>query len=493
MKTPSEPALFVLTSELHAHIPKRHFYEQLGQLLDLTFVRPLTAGLYAPRLGRPSLDPVVFFKCMLVAFFENVIYDTELEFRLADSLVIRKFLGYGLEERTPDESTLRKTRQAMPDEVFRTVFERVLAQCKQHGLVRGRALGTDSSYVDANASLDSLVHRELGCSYEEFMVAVRRQDEPELTAAEAQRRDRQAHLPLDNATWVSTTDPEARIRQHRDGHTHLSYTLETVVDLETGVVVQVSAEPADLGDTGTVLDRVEAACQALADLGLETAPRVLVADKGHEEGTVLEELEARGLVPLISSKRQSQGAPGFRQQDFSYNAVADTYTCPAGKLLTRRADRAGRQQYRIVGTTVCRQCVHFGRCTRAAKGRRLLIHPQAEALAANRERVHRPEVRPLLTARRTRGEAPFAYFKQFGGLRRIAGRGVIYTLKKALIAGMGWNMLRLLKVGAAFSPSFAAFAALWHLLLALWEAISRAVGGNAALHPWRALQSRHAT
>ena len=163
-KSRSERSLFIPTDEVYGHIPKKHFYEELDRLLDLSFVYELTKPLYAEKVGRPSLDPAVFFKCMLVGFFENIIYDTELEFRLADSLLLRRFLGYSLEERTPDESTLRKTRQKMPQEVFRAVFDRVLDMCQEHGLLRGRAIGTDSTLVDANASMDSLAHKELGCT-----------------------------------------------------------------------------------------------------------------------------------------------------------------------------------------------------------------------------------------------------------------------------------------------------------------------------------------
>jgi transposase len=179
------PALFIESSRIYEHIPKKHFYEVLGRLLDLRFIYELTEPLYADGIGRPSLDPVVFIKCMLVAFFENIIYDTELEFRIADSLVLRKFLGYDLDERTPDESTLRKTRQKMPQEVFRAVFDRVLDMCQEHGLLKGRAIGTDSTLVDANASMDSLAHKELGCSYEEFILALRRQDAPDASKGEA--------------------------------------------------------------------------------------------------------------------------------------------------------------------------------------------------------------------------------------------------------------------------------------------------------------------
>src|SRR5438874_5205147 len=160
-----EPTLFIEATAIYRHIPQGHFYERLAQLLDLSFVSALTQPLYADQLGRPSLDPVVFFQCMLIGFFENIIYDTELEYRIADSLTLRRFLGYSLEERTPDESTLRKTRQRMPEEVFRAVFERVLDQCQAAGLLKGRVVGTDSTLVDANASMDNLSHKTLGCTY----------------------------------------------------------------------------------------------------------------------------------------------------------------------------------------------------------------------------------------------------------------------------------------------------------------------------------------
>ena len=135
------PALFVAAGELYAHIPKKHFYEQLDALLDLSFVYELTRPLYAEKMGRPSLDPVIFFKCMLIGFFENIIYDTELEFRIADSLMFRRFLGYCLDERTPDESTLRKTRQRMPEEAFRAVFDYVLDVCQERGGAQGSCSG----------------------------------------------------------------------------------------------------------------------------------------------------------------------------------------------------------------------------------------------------------------------------------------------------------------------------------------------------------------
>src|SRR2546425_10804768 len=129
-KETPEPSVFVNAADLYRSLPRSQFYERLAQVLELDFVYALTQPLYAPKMGRPSLDPVVFFKCMLIGFFENILSDTELEYRIADSLTLPRFLGNSLAERTPDESKLHNTRQRMPDEEFRPVFAPLREQCQ---------------------------------------------------------------------------------------------------------------------------------------------------------------------------------------------------------------------------------------------------------------------------------------------------------------------------------------------------------------------------
>jgi transposase len=469
-KEQPEPALFVEAANVYGHIPKSHFYERLARVLDLEFVYELTRPLYAERLGRPSLDPVVFFKCMLVGFFENIVYDTELEYRLADSLTLRRFLGYSLEERTPDESTLRKTRQSMPEEVFREVFSRVLDQCQAAGLLKGKVVGTDSTLVDANASMDSLRHKTLGCTYEEYVVALRRQDEPQATREQARAADRHRPGKASNETWGSPTDPEARIAPHADGHTHLSYRVDTTVDLQTGVIITAGAELAHTSDQADFLLRVDEAVETLAERGLIVT--AVVADKGHHSGENLAGLQERQLVGLVSSPTTARGAEGFRREDFVYDPQQDVLICPVGALLRRRQLPEGwrrtARQYQAKGSE-CRGCPHFGVCTTSKGGRAVSVPLHEELIAANRQRVREPELRPLVQIRRQRGEAPFGYFKQFGGLRRFAGRGLDYATKKTLMAAVGWNLLRLM---SHLSASTAA-EALNPLLWAFWDAFRR--------------------
>jgi len=425
------------------HLRKGSLYAELDRLLDLEFVRDLTKPLYSDVMGRPSLDPVVFFKCMLIGFFENIVYDVDLDDRIADSLSFHEFLGYELDESTPDESTLRKTRQRMPDEVFDQVFSYVRGLCFEHGLVKGRAIGTDSTAIDANASMDSLRHKELGCDYESYMLALKRQDDPNASKSQAMEADKGRSGKASNRDWESETDPESRVIQHSDGHTHLSYRVDTSVDLETGVILCAGAGLANISDQTDFLERVDEVTQSVAEMGLRV--EVIVADKGHHSGENLAGMEEREPVALISSPKSGRGEPGFRRDDFSYDQGRDELTCPAGEVLTRRSRKDPTSRYYGAKAKTCRNCVHFGACTSNKNGRHVCISSYEDLILANRERVHSESARPLMQIRRQRGEAPFGHFKMFGGLRRFAGRGLAYASKKTMIASAGWNLLLLVK------------------------------------------------
>jgi transposase len=493
-KEEPEPTLFVPMADVYRHIPKTSFYQELDRLADWSFVYDLTKPLYAEKMGRPSLDPVVFFKCMLIGFFENIVYDTELEYRIADSLCLRKFLGYSLEERTPDESTLRKTRQRMPVDAFDRVFAYVRDVCQEHGLVRGRAVGTDSTAIDANASMDSLCHKELGCSYEEFMLAMRRQDDADATKSEAMEADKKREGKASNRVWESTTDPESRVIQHSDGHTHLSYRVDTSVDLETGIILDACAELANVSDQTDFLERVDEVTEIVSEMGLNV--EVIVADKGHHSGENLAGMEQRSPVALISSPKTSRGKAGFRREDFVGDPERDELICPAGQVLSRLSRKDSTSRYYGAKPKLCRSCTHFGVCTKNKNGRNVSISIHEDLILANRERVHSECARPLMQIRRQRGEAPFGYFKMFGGLRRFAGRGLAYAMRKTLIAAAGWNLLLLVKAvmrEKLANPTISSLIRLvlgfWNCLQWLWESILHSGNGQPRIQ-CRKTQSR---
>jgi transposase len=485
-KKDAEPTLFVPTVDVYRHVPRTSFYEELDRLADWSFIYEMTRPLYAQKMGRPSLDPVVFFKCMLIGFYENIIYDRVLEYRIADSLSLRKFLGYALSEQTPDESTIRKTRARMPEEAFEMVFAYVRELCQNHSLVKGRAVGMDSTAIDANASMDSLRHKEMGCTYEEFMLALKRQDNADATKSEAMEADKKREGKASNRVWQSTTDPQSRVIQHSDGHTHLSYRVDTSVDLETGVILCAGAELANVSDQTDFLGRVDEVTQTVSEMGLDV--KVIVADKGHHSGENLAGMQERDPVALISSPKTSRGKPGFRREDFVYEPEHDQLICPGGQVLSRLSRKDSTSRYYGAKPKACLSCPHFNVCTKNKNGRNVSISMYEDLILANRERVHSEAARPLMQIRRQRGEAPFGYFKMFGGLRRFAGRGLDYAAKKTLIAAAGWNLLLLVKkvmrdktLNAPVSSLIRLVFGLWNCLQRLWQSVLNNENGQPKL------------
>ena len=448
-KAPPEPQLFVY-ADPYAKLPRSPFYEALQRYLRLEWVREATAGLYADGIGRPSIDPVVFVKLMLVAYFENCVGDSELELRAADSLTVRRFLGYALEEDTPDRTTILKTRQRWPQEVFEAIFLRVLEQLADAGLVKGKHLATDTALVDANASMDSLRHREFGCSYWQFVKALYSQGGQTPTASEIAAKDAARPNKASNQEWVSSTDCDAAVAVHPDGHTGLSYRLDATVDLDTGVIVQIGAEPGDLRDSVDLPQRLEEARENLSQVGV--SPEALTADRGHHSGDNLAEVEEQGVAPVIR-ERAPAGHPGFRPEDFTYDPEADEYICPAGQRLTRKglARDGEAQRYQATGK-MCRACEHFGTCTRSPQGRVIRRAPYQAELERNRLRVRSPDGKALLGRHRQYAEAPWSYAKSYGGLGRMSPRGLENAAKKALVQGIGWNVMKLIAHLTGLTP-----------------------------------------
>jgi transposase len=198
-----------------------------------------------------------------VGYFEGIDSELGIAYRVSDSLGLREFLGLSLEERTPDHSTLSKTRRLMNLGTHKAVFRWVLKRLAEEGLLSGKNLGLDATTLEANAALKSIVRRDDGHSYDEHVAELMKAEGlEEPTPEQRQRFDRKRKKSLSNRDWVNPHDPEARITKMKDGRTHLPYKAEQVVDLDTGAVVALGIQPGDQGDT-------ESLRQALSEAGRE--------------------------------------------------------------------------------------------------------------------------------------------------------------------------------------------------------------------------------
>jgi transposase len=301
-------------SELPA-APGHPFYSRLNGVLEKAdfdrFCEKSCAGFYHARLGRPSLSPGLYFRIMMIGFFEGIDSERGIAWRLADSLTLRQFLSIGLDEATPDHVTISRTRRLIGAETHQRIFTWVLERLAQSGLIKGKTIGVDSTTLEANAAMKSIVRRDSGESYNEYLKQVATAEGVETTdAASLRRMDRKRKKKTSNGDWASPSDAEAEITKLKDGRTALAYKAENAVDMETGAIVAVTTHGGATADTATVEETVIEAGVAVACLVAETTPagnypvhpdgvEEVVADKGYHSNDVavaLSELEVRTYI-----------------------------------------------------------------------------------------------------------------------------------------------------------------------------------------------------
>ena len=385
-------SLWVATAELPKS-PGHPFYTRLNALLDADnfdrFVEGQCARFYAPVMGRPSLAPGRYFRLLLIGYFEGLDAERGIAWRATDSLALRSFLRLALDEAAPDHSTISRTRRIIDLETHRAVFTWVQIRLVEAGLLRGKTVAVDATMLEANAAMRSIVRRDTGESYQEFLTSLAQASGIATpTREELARLDRKRKKKTSNEDWKYPWDPDAKIAKMKDGRTHLAYKAEHAVDLETGALVAVTLQDADQGDTTTIIETVIAAAEQIEDAQAAVqAPEPLaeiIADKGYHSNQIMIELEAVGLRTYVAE-------PDRGRRDWSKQPAAQT-----------------------------------------------LVY-------ANRRRIRGARGRHLMRQRGERIERSFAHLYDTGGMRRTHLRGHTNILKRLLIHADGFNLGLLLR------------------------------------------------
>jgi transposase len=303
--------LWIATSDL-AKTPGHPFYDRLNQVLAEAgfdgFVEERCEPFYARGKGRPSIPPGTYMRMLLVGFFEGIDSERGIAWRCADSLSLRRFLGMALDEETPEHSSLCRIRKRLDVEVYDEVFTFVLKVLAAKGLLRGQTIGVDATTLEANAALRSIVRRDDGSTYTEFLEGLARASGIETpTRPDLAKIDKKRPKKGSNDDWKHPHDPDARITKIKDGRTHLAHKAEHAVDLDSGAVLAVTVQEATLGDPTTMKRTVEAAVENVLEVHHDPEcpdlpDRALtewVADKGYHSNATMElvaECELRSYV-----------------------------------------------------------------------------------------------------------------------------------------------------------------------------------------------------
>jgi transposase len=433
--------LFVSTVDLPG-VKANPFYDAVNKVLGAhhfdAFVEPLCAKFYKDKVGRPGLAPGIYFRCLLVGYFEGLDSERGIAWRCADSKSLGLFLGYALDESTPDHSTISRTRRLIDVETHQEVFAYVLKILANHDLIEGKTIGVDSTTLEANAALRSIVRRDNGQGYQDFLIELAKQSGVETpTREDLAKLDRKRKNKGSNDDWQNPHDPDARITKMKDGTTHLAHKAEHAVDMDSGVILAVSVCDAVVGDTKTICDTINQASENLraikddervSDKISEAWAGEAVADKGYHSNDTMRDLHGMRLRTYISEP--DRGRRNWADKANEEDAI---------KSLDAR-----------------------------------------DATYANRRRIRGDRGRALMRKRGELLERSFAHNYETGNMRRLHLRKRQNIAKRVLIHTAGFNLGLLMRVKyGLLKPrrlsDAAAGAFLWLFLAWRWlaDVISR--------------------
>ncbi|HKA59582.1 MAG TPA: transposase [Gemmatimonadales bacterium] len=355
------------------------FYTRLNQILDQAdfdgYVESLCQRFYADEIGRPGLPPGRYFRMLLLGYFEGLDSERAIAWRAADSLSIRSFLGLELHEAPPDHSTVSRTRRLIDVETHQAVFTWVLQRLAEAQLVKGTTIGIDATTLEANAALRSIVRRDTGESYDDFLTRLAQASGIETpTREDLARLDRKRKGKGSNDDWTHPHDPDAKITKMKDGRTHLAHKAEHAVDLETGAVVAVTVQDADAGDTTTSIETLIDAAEKIETVRPDgDGLTEVVGDKGYHSNQELLDLEAVGVRSYISEpdRGRRNWKKNLAARDAVYRNRRRIRGARGKRLLRQRGERLERPSAHLYETGRMRR-VHLRGHTNILK--RLLIH-----------------------------------------------------------------------------------------------------------------------
>lgn len=429
-----EQGTFWMASDSVAKSPGHPFYQKLNRVLESerfdSFVEQECSSYYAEGKGRPSIPPGIYFRMLMIGYFERIDSERGIAWRCADSLSLRTFLGLGMDEQTPHHSSLTRIRRRLPIEVYQSVFSWILRVLTSYKLIDGKTIGVDATTLEANAALRSIERRETGQGYEEFLTELAKASGIETpTRGDLARLDRNRPKKGSNEEWTHPHDPEAQITKMKDGSTHLAHKLEQAVDMSGhGAVIGMTLHGGAVGDSQSVFDTVEEAKKNLEavrqdpEVGTclaEEPVREVVADKGYHGNDVLEMLADEGCRTYISEPER-----GRRRWKNKAGAKRVTY--------------------------------------------------------ANRRRIRGARGKRLLRRRGELLERPFAHYLESGGMRRTHLRGHENIFKRLAVHVAAFNLGILMRwlIGSGTPREFAtrfrrAFVAVLRLILSVCGSTSR--------------------
>jgi transposase len=460
--------------QLSDRIPQDNFYRRLKRLLDIQWLYKRTSQYYGTE-GQKSIDPVVFFKLMLIGYLENLGSDRRIITTVSMRLDMLYFLGYDIDEELPWHSTVSRTRQLYGEDLFKELFKDVLKQCIEKGMVAGRRQAMDSAPVKANASMDSLKEKEILDDASLYLGELKMEEEENnenddghnnasgnSTVSAERNRAVQLHhkwkekaykgMPggdrkgrakfVSNHTHYSSTDPDARVSVKPGKPRQLNYLSQVSVDTAHHVITHVQADYADKKDSQCLPSLLTNTIENLREHGVEIEE--VYADAGYSSGEALKALEENNVIGYIPNFGQYKPS----REGFTYDSENDRYTCQRGvhlpfKKLTTTSLGYKVKVYRSSAKD-CGPCPLRSACIGKSDFKKIddsIDKPYYDRMHARLENVNREKVRKL---RSSTVEPVLGTLVNYLAMRRVNTRGIKLANKCMLMAAVAYNLKKIL-------------------------------------------------
>ena len=458
--------------QLSQKVPEGNFYRRLRELLDLRWLYKKTRKYYGSE-GQKSVDPVVFFKLVLIGYLENLGSDRRIIQTVSMRLDMLYFLGYDLDEDLPWHSTLSRTRGLYGEEVFKLLFRKVLSQCIDKGMVSGRRQAVDSVPVKANASMNSLVRKEVLKDGEDYAASLKGEDEAisinkddvsdDHTVSASRKKSVEQHhkwkekayegMPggsdehsrfLSNHTHYSTTDKDARVSVKPGKARQLNYHAQVSVDTASHVITGIEAHRADKKDSQCLPSVIKHTKDNLQQNGL--LMEELLADAGYSSGEALKALEAHNITGYIPNFGQYK----HTREGFTYYAEGDYYECDRGTRLPFKRikdSHEGAYQMRVYRSSSkdCGHCPLRSKCIGKSDFKKIEDTVDKPYYDRMHQRLQSPYAKRMKKIRSATVEPVLGTLVNYLSMRRVNTRGLKNANKCMLMAAVAYNLKKLLK------------------------------------------------
>lgn len=426
---------------LESLVPKDHLLRQIDAFIDFEFIRDKVRPLYCMDNGRPATDPVVLFKLLFIGYLYGLRSERQLVKEVQVNVAYRWFLGFSLTDKIPDASTISQNRRRrfVGTPIYQEIFDQIVEQAQEAGLVTGRVLYTDSTHLKASANKNRFEVKEVEVaprSYLEALDAAVDEDRKAHGKPPLQARD---EPPKTKQNKVSRTDRDAGYMVREGKPKGFFYLDHRSVDGAHGIITDSYATPGNVHDSRPYLERLDR-----QRLRFGFAVAAVGLDAGYHSAAICQGLEERDIYGVIGYRRANHKPGYFYKREYRYDAAADHYLCPGEQRISyNTTNREGYREYKS-DPTVCKDCPLLMRCTRSANHVKVITrHVWQDA----RERVdaHRKTAagKKLYARRKETVERSFADGKQLHGHRYARLRGIGKVQEQCLLSAACQNMKKI--------------------------------------------------